>query len=61
MLKLPGRCQFIGFRVPLPEHVDLAGEAGQFNSLAPDFPGTNSNGIIDGPQTVDHGAADRVA
>jgi hypothetical protein len=49
MLKRPGRCQFIGFRVPLPEHVDLAGEAGQFNSLDPDFPGTNGNGIIDGP------------
>ena len=58
MLKLPCSCWFIGFGVPPPEHVDRAGEAGQFNSLDPDFPGTNGNGIIDGPQTVDHGAAD---
>lgn len=53
MLQAPSSCQFIGIRVPLPEHVDLTGEAGQSN-----FPDTDGNGIIHGPQTVDHGAAD---
>ena len=58
MLQPPCSCQFIGVNVPLPEHVDLAGEASQLNSLDPDVPGTDGNGIIDGLQAVDHGAAD---
>lgn len=35
--------------------VDLAGEAGQPNAPNPDFPDSNGNGKIDGPQAVDPG------
>lgn len=45
------------FPTPLPGRVDLAGEAGQFNPPNADFPDTNGNGTIDGPQAVDPGAA----
>ena len=44
------------FPVPQPGRVDLVGEAGQFNAPDADFPDTNGNGIIDGPQAVDPGA-----
>ena len=46
------------FPVPTPGRVDLAGERGQFNAPNSDFPDTNGNGIIEGPQAVDPGAAD---
>ena len=49
------------FPVPQPGRVDLAGEAGQFNAPDADFPDTNGNGTIDGPQAVDPGAADFAA
>ena len=46
------------FPVPQPGRIDLMGEAGQPNAPDSDFPDTNGNGIIDGPQAVDPGAAD---
>ena len=46
------------FPVPQPGRVDLVGERGQFNAPNSDFPDTNGNGIIDGPQAVDPGAVD---
>lgn len=46
------------FPVPLMGRVDLAGEAVQFNAPDPDFPDTNSNGVIDGPAGVDPGLTD---
>ena len=49
------------FPVPQVERVDLAGEAGQFNAPNADFPDTNGNGTIDGPQAVDPGASDFAA
>lgn len=49
------------FPVPQPGRVDLVGEAGQFNAPNADFPDTNGNGIIDGPQAVDPGRADFAA
>lgn len=45
------------FPVPQPGRVDLIGEAGQFNAPDADLPDTNGNGIIDGPQAADPGAA----
>ena len=46
-----------GYPFPVPQvgRVDLAGEAGQFNAPNADFPDTNGNGTIDGPQAVDPG------
>lgn len=49
------------FPAPHPGRIDLTGEAGQFNAPNADFPDTNGNGIIDGPQAVDPGAADFAA
>ena len=52
-----------GFSFPLPHagRVDLAGEANQPNAPNPQFPDTNGNGIIDGPQAVDPGRSDFAA
>ncbi len=49
------------FPAPLPGRVDLTGEAGQYNPPDADFPDTNGNGIIDGPQTLDPNSADFAA
>ena len=49
------------FPVPQPGRVDLVGEAGQFNAPDADFPDTNGNGIIDGPQAANPGRADFAA
>ena len=52
-----------GYPYPVPQtgRVDLVGEAGQFNTPDADFPDTNGNGLIDGPQAVDPGVADFAA
>ena len=52
-----------GYPFPVPQtgRVDLTGEAGQFNAPDADFPDTNGNGLIDGPQAVDPGVADFAA
>ena len=52
-----------GFSYPLPHagRVDLAGEANQPNAPNPQFPDTNGNGTIDGPQAVDPGLSDFAA
>ena len=51
----------ISFPLPHEERVDLEGETGQLNAPDPEFPDTNGNGIIEGPQAVDPGLADFVA
>ncbi|MYA61211.1 MAG: bifunctional metallophosphatase/5'-nucleotidase [Dehalococcoidia bacterium] len=38
--------------------IDLSGEANQFNPPNPDFPDTNGNGKIDGPNSPDPGLSD---
>ena len=43
------------FPFPHPGRVDLSGEAVQPNTPDPDFPDSNGNGMIDGPQAVDPG------
>ena len=52
-----------GFPFPLAhaDRVDLAGEAGQFNALDPDFPDTNGNGKVDDPKASDPGLSDFAA
>ena len=49
------------FPLPAPGRVDLAGEAGQINAPAPDFPDTNGNGVIDEPASLNPGLADFAA
>lgn len=46
------------FPVPREDRIDLAGEAGQFNAPVPDFPDTNGNGVIDGPNAPNPGLFD---
>ena len=47
---------------PFPDdqggRIDLSGEANQFNPPNPDFPDTNGNGKIDGPNSPDPGLSD---
>ena len=49
------------FPFPHPGRVDLSGEAVQPNPPNPDFPDSNGNGRIDGPQAVDPGLSDFAA
>ena len=48
-----------GYPFPLPAagRIDLPGEAVQPNAPSPDFPDTNSNGVIDAPASTEAGAA----
>ena len=52
-----------GYPFPFPHagRVDLSGEAVQPNPPNPDFPDSNGNGRIDGPQAVDPGLSDFAA
>ncbi len=51
----------LSFPLPHPERIDLPGEAMQPNPPDPDFPDTNGNGVIDGPNTADPRLSDFAA